>query len=76
MGGYGGIQHFLIPAPKHVIVDRLEDGTITTRLFSEEQLSGPMLTILGYNQDKEVIQNVVIEIESPEMVKTEKLASV
>lgn len=59
-----------------MIVDRLEDGTITTRLFSEEQLSGPMLTILGYNQDKEVIQNVVIEIESPEMVKTEKLASV
>jgi arginine decarboxylase len=76
LGGYGGIQHCLIPAPKHVIVDRLEDGTITTRLFSEEQLSGPMLTILGYNQDKEVIQNVVIEIESPEMVKTEKLASV
>ena len=76
MGGYGGIQHCLIPAPKHVIVDRLEDGTITTRLFSEEQLSGPMLTILGYNQDKEVIQNVIIEIENPEMVKTEKLASV
>jgi len=35
-----------------------------------------MLTILGYNQDKEVIQNVIIEIENPEMVKTEKLASV
>jgi hypothetical protein len=23
---------------------------VTTRLFSEEQLSGPMLTILGYNE--------------------------
>ena len=52
LGGYGGIQHCLIPAPKHVIVDRLEDGTVTTRLFSEEQLSGPMLTILGYNEVK------------------------
>ena len=76
LGGYGGIQHCLIPAPKHVIVDRLEDGTITTRLFSEEQLSGPMLTILGYNQTQEAPLNAVIEIESPEMVKTEKLASV
>jgi arginine decarboxylase len=76
LGGYGGIQHCLIPAPKHVIVDRLEDGTITTRLFSEEQLSGPMLTILGYNQNQETPLNAIIEIESPEMVKTEKLASV
>ena len=59
-----------------MIVDRLEDGTITTRLFSEEQLSGPMLTILGYNQNQEAPLNVVIEIEKPEMVKTEKLASV
>ena len=50
LGGYGGIQHCLIPAPKHVIVDRLEDGTITTRLFSEEQKSEPMLDILGYQQ--------------------------
>jgi hypothetical protein len=33
-----------------VIVDLLEDGTITTRLFSEEQKSEPMLDILGYQQ--------------------------
>jgi hypothetical protein len=35
-----------------VIVDRLEDGTITTRLFQEEQSSGTMLQILGYNEIK------------------------
>jgi hypothetical protein len=35
-----------------------------------------MLTILGYNQNSDVTQNAVIEIEKPEMVKTEKLASV
>ena len=35
-----------------------------------------MLTILGYNQNQEAPLNVVIEIEKPEMVKTEKLASV
>jgi arginine decarboxylase len=45
----------LIPAPKHVIVDRLEDGTITTRLFSEEQKSAPMLDILGYQQSSEPV---------------------
>jgi arginine decarboxylase len=55
LGGYGGIQHCLIPAPKHVIVDRLEDGTITTRLFSEEQKSAPMLDILGYQQSSEPV---------------------
>ena len=55
LGGYGGIQHCLIPAPKHVIVDRLEDGTITTRLFSEEQTSAPMLDILGYQHTAEPI---------------------
>ena len=54
LGGYGGIQHCLIPAPKHVIIDRLEDGTITTRLFSEEQKSAPMLDILGYQQSEPV----------------------
>jgi hypothetical protein len=35
-----------------------------------------MLTILGYNQTQEAPLNAVIEIENPEMVKTEKLASV
>jgi len=38
-----------------VIIDRLEDGTITTRLFSEEQKSAPMLDILGYQQSGEPV---------------------
>jgi arginine decarboxylase len=48
LGGYGGIQHCLIPAPKHVIIDRNEDGEITTRLFAKEQSAKSMLKILGY----------------------------
>jgi arginine decarboxylase len=51
LGGYGGVQHCLIPAPKHVLVDRLEDGTITTQLFAAEQEQSPMLHILGYGKD-------------------------
>ncbi len=48
LGGYGGIQHCLIPAPKHVIIDRDEDGNNVTSLFAPEQDSNSMLKILGY----------------------------
>ncbi len=48
IGGYGGIQHCLIPAPKHVIVDLDENGEIVTRLFAKEQSFKSMLKILGY----------------------------
>ena len=48
LGGYGGIQHCLIPAPKHIIIDRDEEGEITTRLFAKEQSYQSMLKILGY----------------------------
>jgi arginine decarboxylase len=66
LGGYGGIQHCLIPAPKHVIVDRLDDGTITTRLFQEEQSSGTMLQILGYNEPKvPVIEKKPVAVNIP-----------
>ncbi len=48
IGGYGGIQHCLIPAPKHVIIDKDEDGEYTTKLFAKEQSYKSMLKILGY----------------------------
>lgn len=48
LGGYGGIQHCLTPAPKHVVIDRNEDGEIHTRLFAKEQSYKSMLKILGY----------------------------
>jgi arginine decarboxylase len=50
LGGYGGIQHCLIPAPRHVLVDRNEDGEITTRLFAPEQSAESMMSLLGYSQ--------------------------
>lgn len=48
LGGYGGIQHCLIPAPKHVLIDKDEKGKFQTRVFREEQKSEDMLDILGY----------------------------
>jgi arginine decarboxylase len=48
LGGYGGIQHCLIPAPKHVLIDLDENDEIFTKLFSKEQSYKSMLKILGY----------------------------
>ncbi len=48
LGGYGGIQHCLIPAPKHVLIDKDAEGKISTTVFAEDQNSESMLKILGY----------------------------
>ncbi len=48
IAGYGGIQHCLLPAPKHVIINRDENGEISTKLFAKEQSYKSMLKILGY----------------------------
>ena len=48
IGGYGGVQHCLIPAPKHIIIDRDEEGEYTTKLFAKEQSFKSMMKILGY----------------------------
>lgn len=49
IGGFGGLQHCLIPLPKHILIDRDENGKITKQLFSEQQKSEDLLKILGYN---------------------------
>lgn len=48
LGGYGGIQHCLIPAPKHIIIDIDENGEYFTKLFAKEQSYKSMLKTLGY----------------------------
>ncbi len=48
IGGYGGIQHCLIPAPKHIIIGLDENGEYYTKLFAKEQSHKSMLKILGY----------------------------
>lgn len=48
IGGYGGLQHCLIPHPKHILIDKDENGNITTELFSEQQKAEDLLNILGY----------------------------
>jgi len=48
LGGYGGIQHCLIPAPKHILIDKDDEGNVSTRLFAKEQSAKSMIKILGY----------------------------
>jgi arginine decarboxylase len=53
IGGYGGLQHCLIPAPKHIIIDKDENGQLTTQLFRPQQTNSDFLKILGYEVDNE-----------------------
>lgn len=48
ISGYGGIKHCLIPAPKHVIIDRDDKGNIVDYVYREEQSASEMFNILGY----------------------------
>ncbi len=48
LAGFGGIQHCLIPSPKHVVIDVDENGEYFTKLFAKEQSHKSMLKILGY----------------------------
>ena len=57
IGGYGGLQHCLIPAPKHILIDKDEYGNISTQLFREQQKSDDFLKILGY--DEKPIANTI-----------------
>jgi len=48
ISGYGGIKHCLIPSPRHIVVERNEEGELVDYLFKDEQSVDEMLKILGY----------------------------
>ncbi|HMU15235.1 MAG: arginine decarboxylase [Bacteroidetes bacterium] len=56
LGGFGGIQHCLIPKPKHVLIDRLPDGTLSDRVFAEVQSAERMMELLGYLPQEELVR--------------------
>ena len=65
IGGYGGLQHCLIPAPKHILIDKDDNGNITTKLFREQQKSEDLLKILGYDNKPDINtqQNIKTELQ-------------
>lgn len=46
LGGYGGIQHCLIPASEHILLDIEENGALKVKKFAPQQQSQSMLSIL------------------------------
>ncbi len=64
IGGYGGLQHCLIPQPKHILIDRDAEGKLVTSLFRPQQTSDDFLKILGYNKEEKK------EITAKELVST------
>jgi arginine decarboxylase len=63
VGGYGGLQHCLIPNPKQIIIDRDKNGELTYRVFSEQQDSGSMMKLLGYPAKKPKVKTDKAEKE-------------
>ncbi|WP_070138366.1 type III PLP-dependent enzyme domain-containing protein [Crocinitomix algicola] len=49
LGGFGGLQHCLIPNPKHILIQEDENKNVTTKLFSEQQTADDFLEKLGYH---------------------------
>jgi arginine decarboxylase len=62
IGGYGGLQHCLIPYPKHLLIDRDEEGKFHVSLFRDQQSAEENLRILGYRPE--------VEIQEPENEET------
>ena len=50
IGGFDGLQHCLIPQPRHILINRDDDGNLSTSVFREQQRAEDFLKILGYNQ--------------------------
>ncbi|CAA0177583.1 Biosynthetic arginine decarboxylase [Tenacibaculum maritimum] len=51
IGGFGGLQHCLIPNPKHILISKNKEGKTITTLFKEQQKSEELLSILGYGNN-------------------------
>ncbi len=47
LGGYGGLQHCLIPAPRHLLL-RLVNDQLHVEVFAEQQSADSMLKVLGF----------------------------
>ena len=70
IGGFGGLQHCLIPSPKHILINRDANGKISTELFSEQQKSEDLLKILGYNKNS--IKKITKKIKTKAVLLKDK----
>lgn len=74
IGGYGGLQHCLIPHPKHIILSRDDQGNMTSRLFREQQTEQAFMNILGYSHDQGKKEEIKITHLSEGLIKSPAMA--
>jgi len=55
ISGYGGIKHCLIPSPKHIILDRDDQGNIVDYVYRNQQSAEDMFQLLGYQNKKQTL---------------------
>ncbi|WP_299049222.1 arginine decarboxylase [uncultured Polaribacter sp.] len=67
IGGFGGLQHCLIPHPKHLLIDKDEQGNFLIEVFKAQQKSEELLSILGYHKQENSTEKVQKE-ETKEIV--------
>ncbi len=48
IGGFGGLQHCLIPQPQHILIDKDARGELTYSVFAKQQSATDFLSLLGY----------------------------
>jgi len=48
VGGFGGLQHCLLPTPRHILLKKDAEGNLHEEVFSEPQSQREALRILGY----------------------------
>lgn len=70
LSGYGGVHHCLIPNPKHILVDRDEEGELSYRVFMPEQSPQEVLRMLGY-QASDSLSEQELDKELQEQEKEE-----
>ncbi len=48
LSGFGGIHHCLIPQPKHILIEKDQNGNFTDKIFSEPQNGEAVMKLLCY----------------------------
>ena len=59
IGGFGGLQHCLIPHPKHILIHKDSNGNLISRVFAEQQTADDFLSILGYGRPKAMASEIL-----------------
>ena len=64
LGGYGGLQHCLIPQPKHILIRKNANDELVTEVFRPQQSVEQFMSILGYELAQETDKELTVSWKS------------